>query len=140
MMYSIFESVINRGGYKLSEMLERIRMYAAEGRLTMNERDSLEKLAREHASVQDGIDMLGMLLEHEQRIRALELKVSGVEEAPPADNGGDTVIAEYVPGKVYYAGNVVSWNGKTYTCSAPEGTVCVWSPDEYPVYWELISE
>lgn len=136
-MYSIFESVINRGGYKLSEMLERIRMYAAEGRLTMKEMDNLEKLARDKANVQDGTDMLGMLLEHEARIRSLEEKCFSDEE-PPVDESGDTIIPEYQEGKWYYKGDLVTWDGETYVCIAPDGVVCVWSPAAYPAYWEKL--
>ena len=79
--------------------------------------------------MQDGTDMLGMLLEHEQRIRALEA-------AAPVNPDTPDDVPEYQPGKWYYAGDKVKWNGKTYVCIAPEGVVCVWSPDEHPAYWK----
>lgn len=140
-MYSIFESVINRGGYKLGDMLNRIETYAAAGKLAVEEMDKLEALAREKANVQDGTDMLGMLLEHEARIRALEAKHVADEEPPVDDNGELNVadIAEYVPGKWYYAGDVVRWQDEAYACIAPDGVVCVWNPDEYPAYWEKLA-
>lgn len=137
-MYEIFVSVINKGGYKLNEMLERIKVYAAEGKVTISEMERLEALAREKATVQDGTDMFGMLLEHEARIRSLEEKCFSDDE-PPVDENGDTIIADYVPGKWYYTGDVVMWNGEVYVCIAPEGVVCVWSPTEYPAYWELMN-
>lgn len=130
-MYSIFESVINRGGYKLGDMLNRIKTYAAEGKLTIEEMEKLEALAREKANMQDGTDMLGMLLEHEARIRALEA-AAPINPDQPAD------VPEYVPGKWYYAGDKVMWNGETYVCIAPDGVVCVWSPTDYPAYWERL--
>ena len=136
-MYEIFVSVINKGGYKLGDMIERIKTYAAEGKLTISEMEKLEALAREKANVQDGTDMLGMLLEHERRLRALEAH-HVVEEVPPVDENGDTIIADYVPGKWYYAGDVVTFEGKAYTCIAPEGVVCVWSPAEFPTYWQVV--
>ena len=46
---------------------------------------------------------------------------------------------EYTVGKWYYNGNKVSFDGKNYNCIAPEGVVCVWSPTEYPAYWEEIA-
>lgn len=137
-MYEIFVSVINKGGYKLGDMIERIKTYAAEGKLTIEEMEKLEALAREKANVQDGTDMLGMLLEHEARLRALEAK-HATEEEPPTDENGDTIIAEYVPGKWYYAGDVVKYEDEAYTCIAPDGVVCVWSPAEYPTYWEKLA-
>lgn len=130
-MYSIFESVINRGGYKLSEMLERIRMYAAEGRLTMKEMDSLEKLARDKANAQDGVDIFKKVEELEQRVRALEA-VAPVNPDTPLD------VPEYQPGKWYYSGDKAMFNGESYACIAPDGVVCVWSPTEYPAYWEKL--
>lgn len=136
-MYEIFVSVINKGGYKLGDMLERIKTYAAEGKLTIEEMEKLEALAREKANMQDGTDMLGMLLEHETRIRALEAKV-GVDE-PETDEDGAEIVPEFVVGKTYYTGDKVTFNGSVYKCIAPKGDVCVWSPDDYPVYWEKLA-
>lgn len=43
---------------------------------------------------------------------------------------------DYVPGTWYYRGDKVRLNGVLYTCVAPAGAVCVWSPTEYPAYWQ----
>ena len=43
---------------------------------------------------------------------------------------------EYEVGKWYYAGDKISFNGSNYVCIAPDGAVCVWSPADYPAYWE----
>lgn len=136
-MYSIFESVINKGGYKLDEMLERIKVYAAEGKLTISEMEALEKLAREKASVKGDTDVFAKLEDLERRVRALEEKNATTDE-PPTDENGDTIIAEYVPGKWYYAGDVVMWQGEAYVCIAPDGVTCVWSPADYPAYWQKV--
>lgn len=56
----------------------------------------------------------------EERITALEKNVS---------------VASYTPGTWYYRGDRVTFDGAIYTCIAPDGTVCVWSPLEYPQYW-----
>ena len=42
----------------------------------------------------------------------------------------------YMPGTWYYRGDRVSLDGVMYTCVAPAGVVCVWSPAEYPAYWQ----
>lgn len=137
-MYEIFVSVINKGGYKLADMLDRIKTYAVEGKVTISEMERLEALAREKATVQDGTDIFKKVEELEQRVRALEAKNADTENEPPVDENGDTIIADYVPGKWYYADDVVMWNGETYACIAPESVVCVWSPTEYPSYWEKV--
>lgn len=43
---------------------------------------------------------------------------------------------EYIPGTWYYRGDRVAFEGVMYTCVAPAGVVCVWSPAEYPAYWQ----
>lgn len=138
-MYDVFVSVINKGGYKLDEMLERIQLYAAEGKLTIAEMEALEKLAREKASFKGETDVFAKLEDLENRVRALEAKHADTEGEPPTDENGDTVIADYVPGKWYYAGDVVKYNGEDYVCTAPDGVVCVWSPSDYPAYWEKLA-
>ena len=119
-MKSIFESVIRRGGYDLSGLLNRIDAYHIAGKLTDEERDSLYAMARQSAA--PTVDITAKLTELESRIRALE----GTEEAPE----------NYTPGKWYYRGDRVLYMGSTYLCIAPEGQVCTWSPAEYPAYWE----
>lgn len=60
---------------------------------------------------------------------SLEERVAALEKAIPAP-------AEYSPGKWYYRGDRVTFNGSVYICIAPEGVACVWSPTEYPAYWQ----
>lgn len=45
-------------------------------------------------------------------------------------------IPLYAPGTWYYRGDRVDFEGVMYTCVAPVGVVCVWSPLEYPTYWQ----
>lgn len=47
----IIESTIQRGGYDLATILERIDSYHIEGKLTNEERESMYTLARQHAKV-----------------------------------------------------------------------------------------
>lgn len=59
-----------------------------------------------------------------------------VDPDQPDDPSVDiNAIPEYEAGKWYYAGDTVKHKGKVYTCTAPEGQVCVWSPEDYPAYW-----
>ena len=45
-------------------------------------------------------------------------------------------VAEYASGTWYHRGDKVLFDETVYTCVAPEGVVCVWSPAEYPQYWK----
>lgn len=126
-MYRIFESAM-ANPFDLSAMLERINTHHILGNLTGDERDRLESLARSKADPAGGLNVMAKLQELDARIAALE---NGNASA-----GDDAAAAEYVPGKWYYKGDLVTFGGSVYVCTAPEGQVCVWSPAEYPAYWE----
>jgi hypothetical protein len=125
-MKTIFESVIKRGGYDLSGLLKKIDSYHIEGKLTDAEKDELYQKARGEAA--PNVDVMAKLMELEDRVRKLESSETPEQEDYP----------EYVPGKWYRNGDKMSFGGKNYICSAPEGMVCTWNPDEYPAYWRVI--
>lgn len=140
--FNSFANIINAGGYKLAEMKERIRGLADRGELTLEERDKLIGMAETHADPLNETDKGNMLSDHERRIKALEEKIAELMNQSGETEGGEldiADIAEYVQGKWYYAGDVVMWKGEAYVCAAPEGVMCVWSPTEYPAYWELMN-
>ena len=125
-MKSILESVINRGSYDLSGLLKMIDSYHIEGKLTDAEMDELYRKARGEAA--PNVDVMAKLMDLETRVRTLEsAEVPEREEYP-----------EYVAGKWYYADDKISYGGKNYICSAPDGVVCTWNPVEYPAYWNVV--
>lgn len=126
--YLIINSVISRGGYDLSTVLNRIDTLWAEGKIQDDERDMLTSDARDKAAPQ--FDYSETIQDILTRLYALEEKVAS------GKTGGDE-YKEYVAGKYYYNGDKILFNKKKYQCTAPVGTVCVWSPVEYPAYWEM---
>ena len=128
--YLALKTHITKGGDKLNDVLCRLSAFAAGGEITLEEKAELEALARGKASVENEVNLIPVVLDLVRRVRALEA-VQGTE-TPPA-----TEPDEYVEGKWYYGGDRVKFNGKTYKCVAPEGAVCVWSPEGYPAYWQL---
>ena len=126
-MYNVIKAAIQNEEYKLGAMLARIRTFAAKGLLNADEMTELEGLAREHATVKADTDLFEKVMELERRIHALE------EGKPDAPVEG---VHAYVAGKWYYRGNECRYNGENYKCTAPEGVVCTWSPEEYPTYWD----
>ena len=131
-MFEIFKSVITRGGYDLNGILKRIDSYHIEGKLTDAERDQLYALARNKANPSGSMDVLAKLQELDERVRALEQ--AGKDNATESDT--TEAVEEHIGGKWYRTGDQVIFDGKLYTCVVPDGAVCVWSPDEYPAYWE----
>lgn len=128
-IYEIIKSTIESKNYELTDILAKIEKRCFEGQLTEAERDELQVLARDNADAKNSIDVFAKLQELESRIKALEEQKADepTEEYP-----------EYVVGKWYYNGDKISFNGKNYECIAPQGTVCTWSPNEYPAYWNEI--
>lgn len=102
--------------------------------LNEKEMEELEALAREKANVDNSIDIINKLKEIDLRLQKLESKE---ETGEPTEN---EEYPEHIAGKWYYKDDKVTENGKKYICTAPEGEVCVWSPSEYPVYWQEVKE
>ena len=125
-MKEIFEDIIARGEYRLSDILAKIKKYHIEGELTDEEKDELIVMARGNARKENEINVYEKLIE-------LEMRVISCEKQQPAESGE---AEEYIPGKWYYSGMKARFKDEVYTCIAPEGTPCVWSPEEYPTYWK----
>ena len=128
-MKNVFREAMNQT-FDLTQMLGKIDFHHVRGNLTDAEREELVAYAREKANPYGGVNVLAKLEEIENRLRALEegkLESNETETAP-----------EYQAGKWYYAGDKVTFDGKVYNCIAPAGVVCVWSPADYPAYWELV--
>lgn len=128
-MKQVFREAMNQP-FDLTAMLGKIDYHHVRGNLTDAEREELVAAAREKANPKVGVDVMAKLEEIEARLRALE---EGKQESTETGT-----VDEYVVGKWYYAGDKVTFDGKTYTCIAPAGVVCVWSPAEYPAYWEIV--
>lgn len=126
-MYGIIKNVISRGAYDLTSITNKINTLWGEGELTDEQRVELIYQARNGAKAAQSVDVVAKLAELEARVKALE----GGASEPEADTP-----EEYTAGKWYYNGDKVLYKGVVKTCIAPVGVVCVWSPDEYPAYWE----
>lgn len=131
-MYDIIKSVIVSGIYELSDMLKKIDTVWLQGDISDEQRTELMEMARKNANPMNSVDLAKKVEELDKRVKALEEK----KEPEPSEEE----YPEYVVGKWYYNGDKISYKGKNYVCIAPEGVVCTWNPDEYPVYWEEISE
>lgn len=130
---SIFEQTIQRGGFDLTEMLERIDAYNVESKITDEERESLYALARQHARPQYNYDT------------EIEAIWAAIRELQQAQEGGGTEPTDEWPEYVqptgahdaYQVGDKITWNGKHYICIFAN---CVWSPADYPAGWQEQSE
>lgn len=151
-MYSIFKNVIESGNYELSDLLNKIDTKWLENALTDDERVELMRLAREKAIAENSYANADKRFEDIYRqLEALRYSNEMLTNRVVALEGGlvepDVPMDEY-PEYVqptgahdaYFTGAKVTYNGKKYTCIAPNGVAVVWNPDVMPAYWQIIEE
>lgn len=130
-MYEIIKSVIQSGRYELTDILTKIDTLWVQSSLTDDERTELMNLARSGADPSRGVDVLAKLSDLDKRLKVLEN--AGTTDPEPGEE-----YPEYVAGKWYYKDDKCTYKGSKYICTAPDEVACVWSPEEYPAYWQLV--
>lgn len=135
-MYNIVKNVIVSKNYDLKDILNKIENMWVRGKLTEDQKEELMSLARNEASVDNSINVFHKLEELDRRVRALE--EASANAGDPEVPGEEEIIPAYVEGKYYYTGDKVTFEDQTYVCVAPKGATCVWSPKDYPAYWEVV--
>ena len=139
-MYEDVTKVIEAGGYDLADLLHRIDVLYAGGRLTDTERTDLYDLARAGADpdASKGTDsermsrLEGQVLDLTERVEALE-------------NGGtapEPTLEEYDKERWYRQGERCIFEGKVWEWDSDGslGVLGVWSPAEYPAGWTLVGD
>lgn len=133
-MYNIIKTVIETGNFELTDIIRKIDTAWFEGKITDEEKAELVEMAQGKANPQHSMDLYAKVVDLDKRVKILE-----AQKSSEAEEGTDENV-EYPPhvvGKWYYNGDKCSENGKNFTCTAPVGQVCTWSPSEYPPYWQL---
>lgn len=133
-MFNVFKNVIENRNFELKGIIKKIDTLWAQSSITDDERAELISLAQSKANIQQSIDVMQKLEELDKRMKVVEEMLANND-----NNSDDTkvVYADYEVGKWYYNGNVVKFEDVLYKCVAPDGVVCVWSPSDYPAYWEV---
>lgn len=133
-MFNVFKNVIENRNFELKGIIKKIDTLWAQSSITDDERAELISLAQSKANIQQSIDVMQKLEELDKRIKVVEEMLANNN-----NNSDDTevVYANYEVGKWYYNGDIVRFEDVLYKCVAPDGVVCVWSPTEYPAYWEV---
>lgn len=139
-MYSVIKSIIDSGSYNLNDILNKIDIMWVKSSLTDEERDELIQLSRDNANPIQSTDVSDKLIDHDKRITTLEQQVKSLlENSKTEPEPTPAEYPAYVEGKWYYNGDKITFtDGKKYVCIAPEGQVCVWSPEGYTTYWQLV--
>lgn len=145
MVYDALKDVIENTSFKLEDILDKIYVMYSKDRLSKEEMEELEALAREkanpinsYAPLQEQIDKLYEdMKELEARVSLLEQEQSTEQPQEPTEP-----VEEYPPYKqptgahdAYHVGDKITYNGKKYICKLDN---CVWTPDAYPAGWEVV--
>lgn len=139
-MNDIIKNVIKSKRYDLGELLTKIDTLWVQGSITEEQRLSLISDAQSNAMVENSIDVLKSLYDLNKRVAEVEkqlaeLKKEENSDTPTEEETETPTYPSYVVGKWYENGDIVDFDGQLKKCIAPIGTVCVWSPTEYPPYW-----
>ena len=144
MVYDALKDVILNTSFKLEDILDKIYVMYSKDRLSKEEMEELEALAREkanpinsYAPLQEQIDKLYTYQkELEARVSLLEQENGQEVEEPEAEEYPEFVQPQGAHDS-YNTGDKITYNGKKYVCKM---NGCVWSPDVYPAGWELVEE
>ena len=142
-MFTTFQTIINAGGYDLTDITERIKTMYAMGELTEEEMKQLLDSAAANAN-QDI-----MLPDVSERVGALETRIAAVEErVGKLEAGGVEPVEPEEPvdewpewvrptskDTQYNKGDKVTFNGQHYVCVKNNVSS---SPDEDPKRWQLV--
>lgn len=148
-MYNDIMTIINDGEYNLADLLHRIDVLYARGRLTDEEHEELTAKARENADqavvypdVEDRVTELETWrLDVEARLKKLE-EDTGEVEPEPDPKPEDEYPEWHTPTgahDAYYKGDKMTYtDGKKYVCIAPDGYGVTYGPDVLPGYWQKV--
>lgn len=142
-MFATFQTIINAGGYDLSDLAQRIKTLFALGELTEEEMTQLLDSAAANA------DQDALLPDVSERVGALETRMAAVEERVGKLETGGTEPGELKqpvdewPQWVrptskdtqYNKGDKVTFNGQHYTCVKNNVSS---SPEEDSKSWQLV--
>lgn len=134
-VYAGFYELISSLQYDLEDVLHRIDVMYAAGRLTDDERTALYALARENAKAE---------YDYAAEIEAIWAAIRELQASVGGSSGGSSGEADEWPPyrqptgahDAYFAGDKITYNEKHYTCIMPDGVACIWPPDVYPAGWE----
>lgn len=140
-MYDVIKNVLTSKNYDLNDILGKIDTVWIQSGITDAQKFELITLARDNAQVENSINLMRKVEEMDKRLKAVEAILFAPEPEEPGESEEPVITyPEYEAGEWYYTGNIVTFNGGVYECIAPEGFPCVWSPADYPAYWQAVVE
>lgn len=143
-MYEIIKEQIENTGHKLEEILDKIYTLYGKDKLTKEEMEKLEELARQNAKAENSYAPLQEQIENiyteSDKIKADINSLKNQEETEEPTEPVEEYPEYKAPSgahDAYNSGDKITYNSKKYVCKMDN---CVWSPDVYPDAWEEVVE
>lgn len=142
-MFATFQTIINAGGYDLTDLTQRIKTLYALGELSEEEMKQLLEQAQTNAKPDNSYAPLNeRVTAIETWQREVEDRLDKLESDSPTEPDEPKEPADEWPEyrqptgahDAYHVGDKITYNGKHYTCIY-DG--CVWTPDAYAQGWQL---
>ena len=134
-VYAGFYELIGGRQYDLEDVLHRIDVMYAAGRLTDDERTALYALARENAKAE---------YDYATEIEAIWAAIRELQASVGESSGESDEWPAYQQPTgahdAYYTGDKITYNGKHYVCIMPENVACTYPPDVYPAGWQEVTD
>ena len=127
------QRVIESGGYRLSDMLEKIDLLWGSGELNTADREELQALAKINLQPeQERPDLMEALIRLEEKYATLESRIAAMEKAEGSAAQPEQGYPLWhpwtgIPGSGYLKGQKVTHNGKIYE-NIYAGGENVWEP------------
>ena len=137
-VYAGFYELIGGRRYDLEDVLHRIDVMYAAGRLTDDERTALYALARENAKAE--YDYAAEIEAIWAAIRELRASAGGSSGSSGESDEWPAYQQPTGAHDAYYAGDKITYNGKHYVCIMPENAACTYPPDVYPAGWQEVTD
>ena len=161
-MYDIIKNVIESKNFELGDILKKIETMWVQSYITEEQKTQLIELARKNALPENTYvpieqrieEVYGLYQSLNTKYDSMALVIEEIKKS--IENLGGTVTEPEEPEEpkdeypeykqptgahdAYYKDDKITFEGKKYICIAPDGIACVWSPAEYPAYWQLVEE
>lgn len=157
-MYEIIENVIKSKNFELGDILKKIETMWIQSYITEEQKTKLIGLARENALPENTYaplekrieEVYGLYQDLNKKYDSMALVIEEIKKS--IENLGGTVTEPEEPEEptdeypeykqptgahdAYYKDDKITYNGEHYICIAPDGVACVWSPEQFPNYWQ----
>ena len=146
MIYEAEKDILLNTSYKLEDELDKIYFLYTKNKLTKEQVEELEELARQNANPVNSYAPLQEQIDNiYTELNSIKAEIKELKGQTGEEPGEPTEPVEEYPEFVkpsnatdcYNTGDKITFNGKKYICKI---NGCVWDPITYPPAWQEVVE